>query len=58
MLIRNFTLSLILLFGFSLQALAFDVPALQGPVMDEVGLLDAGTQASLATAHQKPEPED
>ena len=50
MLLRSFVISLIFALGVGFQALAFDVPSLQGPVMDEVGIIDSGTQQQLAAA--------
>lgn len=46
MFIRSFLLILFLTLG----AKAFTVPSLQGPVMDEVGLLDSSTQQQLSAA--------
>lgn len=43
--IRNFFFSFLLILG--LQSQAFEIPALTGPVVDEVGLLNASTKRQL-----------
>jgi uncharacterized protein len=49
-LLSNFFLSLIFVLGMGSYARSFEVPSLQGPVMDEVGLLDTATRQQLAAA--------
>ncbi len=52
MIIKNFAISLLipLILGFSLPAQCFEIPTLTGPVMDEVGLLNANTKAQLVNS--------
>ncbi len=47
MLIKNLFFSLFLVLGLSFQAWALDIPALNSPVIDEVGLLGAASERQL-----------
>lgn len=47
MTVRNFILLFVLILGVSFHADSFEVPRLTGPVIDEVGLLNASTKAQL-----------
>jgi uncharacterized protein len=44
---KNIIYSLILVLGLSFQAWALDIPALNSPVIDEVGLLGGGSEKQL-----------
>lgn len=47
MFLKNLFFSLILISGLSLQAWALDIPALNSPVVDEVGLLGTNSELQL-----------
>lgn len=47
MLLKSFLFSFLLLVATALPAVAYEVPALTGPVIDEVGLLNASTRRQL-----------
>lgn len=47
MFLKNIFFSLILILGLSFQAWALDIPTLNSPVIDEVGLLGSGSERQL-----------